>query len=213
MYNMLKKIMFFILLPFAVFADDCLQYKKTPFVNIKNPEWTKTVELSDDPIDEYEGKYFSFKTHGITETSFIEKYNIDFKAIPEKDGYCIIVNGVDAIIGYENFLVKIDKSHEINSCSYNAVLKHEEKHIDAYLSILTDMEIDIKNSVFNAMNSVMPIYAPDMESIDSLLDDLYKKLENHPELVLLHQKIHAAQEIRNKRIDQDEDNHELKMCD
>ena len=110
-------------------------------------------------------------------------------------------------------MVKIDKSHEINSCSYNAVLKHEEKHIDAYLSILTDMEIDIKNSVFNAMNSVMPICAPDMESIDSLLDDLYKKLENHPELVLLHQKIHAAQEIRNKRIDQDEDNHELKMCD
>ena len=63
------------------------------------------------------------------------------------------------------------------------------------------------------MNSVMPIFAPDIESIDSLLDDLYKKLENHPELVLLHQKIDAAQEIRNKRIDQDEDHNELKQCE
>lgn len=52
-----------------------------------------------------------------------------------------------------------------------------------------------------------------MESIDLLLDDMYKKLEKHPEIVLLHQKINAAQEIRNKRIDQDEDNYELKMCE
>lgn len=210
---MLKKILFFILLPISVIADDCVQYKKTPFVNIKNPEWTKTVVLSDDPMDEYDGKYFSFKLHGITETSFMEKYEIDFNVIPENDGYCIVVNGVDAIVGYENFLVKIDKSHKKNSCSYNAVLKHEEKHINAYLSILKDMEPDIKNSVFNAMNSVMPIFAPDIESIDLLLDDLYKKLENHPELVLLNQKISAAQEIRNKRIDQDEDHNELKQCE
>ena len=210
---MLKKIWLFILLPISVIADDCVQYKKTPFVNIKNPEWTKTVVLSDDPMDEYNGKYFSFKLHGITETSFMEKYEIDFNVIPENDGYCVVVNGVDAIVGYENFLVKIDKSHKENSCSYNAVLKHEEKHINAYLSILKDMEPDIKNSIFNAMNSVMPIFAPDIESIDSLLDDLYKKLENHPELVLLHQKIDAAQEIRNKRIDQDEDHNELKQCE
>lgn len=210
---MLKKILFFILLPISVIADDCVQYKKTPFVNIKNPEWTKKVVLSDDPMDEYDGKYFSFKLHGITETSFMEKYEIDFNVIPENDGYCIVVNGVDAIVGYENFLVKIDKSHKKNSCSYNAVLKHEEKHINAYLSILKDMEPDIKNSVFNAMNSVMPIFAPDIESIDLLLDDLYKKLENHPELVLLNQKISAAQEIRNKRIDQDEDHNELKQCE
>lgn len=210
---MLKKILFFILLPISVIADDCVQYKKTPFANIKNPEWTKTVVLSDDPMDEYDGKYFSFKLHGITETSFLEKYEIDFNVIPENDGYCIVVNGVDAIVGYENFLVKIDKSHKKNSCSYNAVLKHEEKHINAYLSILKDMEPDIKNSVFNAMNSVMPIFAPDIESIDLLLDDLYKKLENHPELVLLNQKISAAQEIRNKRIDQDEDHNELKQCE
>ncbi len=194
-------------------ADECVQYKKTPFVNIKNPEWTKTVVLSDDPMDEYQGKNFSFKTHGLTETSFIEKYEIDFNVVPENDGYCIVINGVDVIVGYENFLVKIDKSHVENSCSYNAVLKHEEKHIDAYLSILKDMEPDIKNSIFNAVNSVMPMFAHDIPGIDDLLDDFYKKMENHPELVLLNQKISAAQDIRNKRIDQEEDNHELKMCE
>lgn len=210
---MLKKILFFIFLAFPVIADDCIQYKKTPFVNIKNPEWTKTVVLSDEPMDEYKGKNFSFKLHGITETSFMEKYEIDFNVIPEQDGYCLVINGADVLIGYENFLVKIDKSHKVNSCSYNAVLKHEEKHIDAYLSILKDMEPDIKNSIFNAMNSMMPMYAPDFESIDSLVDELYKKIEKHPELVLLNQKISAAQEIRNKRIDQDENNYELKRCE
>ena len=121
---MLKKfLLFIILIPFSVIADDCIQYKKTPFINIKNPEWKKTVILSDDPMDEYTGKYFSFKLHGITETSFVEKFEIDFNVVSEKDGYCIIVNGVDATLGYENFLVKIDKSHEINSCSY----KFQEK--------------------------------------------------------------------------------------
>ena len=210
---MLKKIIFFIFLPLCAIADDCVQYKKTPFVNIKNPEWTKTVVLSDDPMDEYTGKHFSFKLHGITETNFIEKYEIDFNVVPENNGYCVIVNGVDAIVGYENFLVKIDKSHKKNSCSYNAVLKHEEKHIEAYLSVLKDMEPDIKNSIFNAMNSVMPIFAQDIETLDDLMEELYTKIENHPELVLLNKKISTAQDIRNKRIDQDEDHNELKMCE
>ena len=210
---MLKKFFLFFFLTLPAFADDCIQYKKTPTINIKNPEWTKTVVLSDEPMDEYTGKNFSFKTHGITETSFMEKYEIDFNVIPEQDGYCVIVNGVDVLIGYENFLVKIDKSHKENSCSYNAVLKHEEKHIDAYLSILKDMEPDIKNSIFNAINSIMPMSAKNVEDIDSLVDEIYAKIEKHPEMVLLNQKISAAQEIRNKRIDQNEDNHELKMCD
>ena len=58
----------------------------------------------------------------------------------------------------------------------------------------------------------MPIYAKDIKTADLLLDELYKKIENHPELVLLNKKIDAAQEIRNRRIDQEEDNHELKAC-
>ena len=211
-FNMLKKILCFLFIPFCAFGDDCIKYKKTPVITIKNPEWTKTVVLSENPMDEYNGKYIAFKLHGTTETSLIKKYDIDFGFIPEGDGYCLFIKGVDVSIGYENFLVKIDNSHKIDSCEYNAILKHEEKHIDAYLSILKDLEPDIKNSVFNAINSVMPIYAKDIQTADLLLDELYKKIENHPELVLLDKKIDAAQEIRNRRIDQEEDNHELKAC-
>ena len=211
-YNMLKKILCFIFIPFCAFGDDCVQYKKTPFVTIKNPDWTKTVKLSDEKLDEYIGKNISFKLHGTTETSLIQKYEVDFNVIPQGDGYCIIINGVDAIIGYEKFLIKIDKSYDINSCEYDAILKHEEKHINAYLSILDDLEPDIKNSIFNAANSVMPMYVPNIQTADLMFEELYHKMENHPELVLLNQKIDAAQEIRNKRIDQDEDHHELKMC-
>ena len=102
---MLKKILFFILLPFAVLADDCVQYKKTPFVNIKNPEWTKTVELSDDPMDEYNGKYFSFKLHGITETSFMEKYKFE----PNND-----------IIKFE-FLINLKKIYNLTTKDYSTL--------------------------------------------------------------------------------------------
>ena len=210
--KMFKKILCFIFIPCCVFADDCIKYKQTPYINIKNPEWTKTVVLSDDKMDEYSGKYISFKLHGTTETGLRQKYDIDFGFVREGDGFCIFIKGADVSIGYENFLVKIDKSHKVNSCSYNAVLKHEEKHIDAYLSILKDLEPDIKSSIFNAINSVMPIYAKDIKTADLLMEDLYKQIENHPELVLMNKKIDSAQEIRNRRVDQDEDNHELKAC-
>ena len=209
---MLKKIFFLLFFATNVYADDCLQYKITPNVTVKNPEWTKTVVLSDNPMDEYNGKYISFKLHGITETNLQELYDIDFGIVQSGDGFCIFIKGANVSIGYENFSVKIDKSHKVNSCSYNAVLNHEEKHIDAYLSVLEDLKPDIESSVFNAMNSVMPMFAKDVSTADLMVDELYKKIENHPDIILIRQKINAAVEIRNKRIDQNETNEELNKC-
>ena len=38
------------------------------------------------------------------------------------------------------------------------------------------------------------------------------KIQQHPDLILIKQKINAAQEIRNKRLDQNETGTELKSC-
>ena len=42
---------------------------------------------------------------------------------------------------------------------------------------------------------------------------MHNELQNHPEVVLVKQKIHAAQEIRNKQIDSDENNKDIKKCE
>ena len=39
-----------------------------------------------------------------------------------------------------------------------------------------------------------------------------KSIQLHPELVVIKQKINAEQEIRNKKIDQNEDNSAIKNC-
>ncbi|MBO7645220.1 MAG: hypothetical protein J6S57_02865, partial [Alphaproteobacteria bacterium] len=103
-------------------------------------------------------------------------------------------------------------AHRRGSCSYSAILNHEKKHIDAYLSVIKDMNSDIKDSVYNAANSVMPIFVDSRDEIDTVIEKMNYQIQSHPDVILIKQKINAAQEIRNKRVDQNEDNHELKIC-
>ena len=211
---MLKKITCLILcfITTSSFGVDCVKYKKTPKITVENPVWTKTVMLSDEPMDEYHGKVVSFKLHGTTQANWIEAYQMYFEPIPESGGYCVRIKSVYANIGYDNFDIKIDKSHKKDSCAYNAVLAHEQKHVDAYLSVIHDLAPDIENSVYNAVNSAMPIYVDDISNVDSITELFNKNIQNHPEMVLLRQKAEAAQEIRNKRVDQEEDHTDLKKC-
>ena len=77
---------------------------------------------------------------------------------------------------------------------------------------MDDLQSDIKSSIFNAADSVMPIFVSSRKDIDSAIEEINYEMRHHPELILMKQKITAAEEIRNKRIDQNEDNHELKSC-
>ena len=74
------------------------------------------------------------------------------------------------------------------------------------------MKSDIKDSVFNAANSVMPVFVRSRQDIESVIENMNYEIQSHPDVVLIKQKINAAQEIRNKRVDQNEDNSELKEC-
>ena len=58
----------------------------------------------------------------------------------------------------------------------------------------------------------MPEFASNYAEIDEIIEGFYKKIENHPDMTLVLQKIHAAEEIRNKRIDQEESGEDLKKC-
>lgn len=187
----------------SAFADDCVKYKQMPRVKIKNPVHENHFIQPDEPMD---------KLHGTVLATLVQDFDLVVDIISKDYGYCVVLKGLDASVGYNDFLVKIDKSHRRGSCSYSAILNHEKKHIDAYLSVIKDMNSDIKDSVYNAANSVMPIFVDSRDEIDTVIEKMNYQIQSHPDVILIKQKINAAQEIRNKRVDQNEDNHELKIC-
>lgn len=185
------------------FADDCLQYKLDPKIEIVTPSWSKEVVQPLKPMD---------LLHGDVVATLVENYEIIGDTTSIEDGFCISLKAVKATVGYDDFLVKIDSSHIPESCAYNAVLAHEDEHIRAYLSVIDDYHKKIQDSVYSAANSITPIFVSDESQIDKALDVLNKKLQEHPESILMNQKIQAEQEIRNKRVDQNDKSDRIKQC-
>lgn len=191
----------------SAFADDrCVAYKSPLNVKIGKPDWVKKVGQPLKVMDLY---------HGNVTATLVDEYDIvvNIDELPNNGGFCVGIKNINATIGYSDFLVKVDMRHKLDSCSYNAVLAHEAEHIKAYLSVIDDFQDDLKNSVYSAANSIMPIYVQSEKDIDSAIDDLNLKLQMHPDLILVKQKISAAEEIRNTKVDEDEHKYEeLAKC-
>ena len=129
-----------------------------------------------------------------------------------EDGYCVALKSVYATVGYSDFLVQIDIRHQPNTCSYNAILSHEDEHIRAYLSVMDDNRKDLQDSIYRAANSITPIFVRNASDIDAAINELNAELQAHPDLILAKQKIKAAEEIRNKRVDQHDTGQTLRKC-
>ncbi len=175
--------------------DKCVQFKSKPTINLSRPDWVKKVVQPLKMMDLY---------HGNVIATLTDKYDIvaDIYELPNNDGFCVGIKEIDAVIGYSEFLVKIDMRHQVNSCSYNAVLEHEDEHISAYLSVIDDYQSKLKKSLYSASGSIMPIYTKDKSGIDAAVNKLNTLLQKHPEIVLVKQQISGAQEIRNAKIDE-----------
>ncbi len=202
---MLKTLMIFLSLIYITpaFCGGCLTYKKNPNILVDVPNWQKKIVQPSAPLE---------KLHGNVEANLVNNYELVIEVMPVENGYCVSLKGIDATIGYDNFIVNIDMEYEQNSCAYNAVLNHEDKHIDAYLGIMTEFKSEIHQSLYSAADSVMPIFIESEGNVDAAVEDLNNEFISHPDLLLLSQKINAAQEIRNKQIDNNENNAELFSC-
>ena len=175
-------------------------------MRIDKPDWVKKVGQPLKMMDLY---------HGNVVATLIDEYDIivNIDELPNNGGYCVGIKNINATIGYSDFLIKVDMRHKLNSCSYKTVLEHESEHIDAYLSVIDDFQDDLKKSVYSAANSILPIYVTTEDGIRNAIDDLNTKLQNHPELILVKQKISAAEELRNKKVDEKNKQYdELKKC-
>ena len=129
-----------------------------------------------------------------------------------EDGFCVALKNVDATIGYSDFLVQIDISHRPNSCSYNAILQHEDEHIRAYLSVIEDNQDLFTKAIKNASDSIVPIFVKNEKDVELAIDKLNAELQNHPDIVLLKQQIRADEEIKNKYVDINDTGETLKKC-
>ncbi len=187
----------------AAVANDCMQYKKNPGVYINNPDWKKVVVQPREPLDLW---------HGNVVATFVDNYDFVADVNPVDGGFCVGLKSVDAVVGYTDFMVKIDIRHIPNSCEYNAVLKHEDKHIKAYLSVVDDFMAELQNSMFVAADSIMPVFVKDKDDVDAVINVFNEEFQKHPDMIVVKQKIKAAEEIRNKQVDQNESNQDLDKC-
>lgn len=184
-------------------ANDCMQYKKNPGVFINTPDWKKIVVQPKEPLNFW---------HGNVVATFVDNYDLVTDVNPVDGGFCVGLKSVDSVVGYNNFDVQIDIRHIPNSCEYNAVLKHEDKHIKAYLSVVDDFKADLQRAMFVAADSIMPVFVKSKGDVDAAINIFNQEFQNHPDMIVVKQKIKAAEEIRNKQIDQNESGAELDKC-
>ena len=203
--KLINILYFFVLcFPFAARAyDDCLPYKLTPKITLDTPQWSKEVVQ---PL-----RYMDL-LHGNVSATLVDNYDIVADITNIEDGYCVTLKSVFATVGYSDFLVQIDIRHVPETCTYNAILSHEDEHIRAYLSVIDDFKKDLKDAIYSAADSITPIFVRSADDIDAAITELNAELQAHPDLILVKQKIKAAEEIRNKRVDQHDTGQYLQKC-
>lgn len=184
-------------------SDDCVSFKITPKITVSTPPWTKHVVQPLQPMDLW---------HGNVIATLVDNYDIVADITSIEDGFCVGLKQVNAEIGYSEFQVNIDIRHIPNTCSYDAVLAHEDQHIREYLSVIEDFNSDLHKSIYVSADSVMPIFVSEKSDIENAITQLNEKLQSHPDLILIKQKIQSAQEIRNKRIDLNNTGEQLRKC-
>ncbi|MDR1361473.1 MAG: hypothetical protein LBJ18_04235 [Rickettsiales bacterium] len=185
------------------FADDCLSYKINTNVKIIVPEFSVQTVQPAQPMD---------LLHGNVISTLSENYELGAESAEVPGGFCVYLKSVSGTIGYSDFLVQIDSRHRPGSCGYDMTRAHEQEHIDAHLSVIKDYQDKIAAAIGAAADSVMPVFVRTAADQDAALDELNKKIQTHPDVVLLKQKIAAEEEIRNKRIDQNDPGKRISEC-
>ena len=195
------QIFLFVSVAYAV--DDCLDYKIVPTINLKQPQWQENIIQ---PLEHTD------VLHGDVIATLVNEFEITGDITSIEDGFCVALKNIDATIGYSDFMVQIDISYQKDTCEYNAILQHEDEHIRAYLSVIEDNKELFKKSIKSAAESITPIFVKSEKDIESAVDEFHQQLQNHPDIILLKQKIKADEEIRNKYVDLNDTGKTLKQC-
>ncbi|MDR0804065.1 MAG: hypothetical protein LBO08_03195 [Rickettsiales bacterium] len=195
-------LVYFTLIP-AFAENDCSEFKISPEINMTAPQYSEKIERGDLSGD---------VMHGNIQASYIEKFGLSAASAPFGDGFCVVLRGLDIELGYTDFLIKIDKSHEPGSCEYNMVLKHEQEHRTVYLSVLDGKKAEIKKTLASAADMIAPAYVARFDDINGALDKMQRDLQENPNIILIKQTIDADTEVANKKIDTRGDSLRMLKC-
>jgi hypothetical protein len=175
----------------------------TPHIEIKTPAVRREIVQPSEQTD---------YAHGNVVATLSENFEITAQPTSIKNGACVALKSVAATVGYNDFTITIDGRHARNSCTYNAILKHELEHVKIYQSVIDDYSEQIMAAVQSAADSATPIFAPSANDTENALDAFHRRIQQNPEIILLRQKIQAEQEIRNKKFDRTATSDILKEC-
>ena len=205
---MLKKIIFFIPLFIScdLFAsDDCSKFKFDVDVNINlnNNENININKSKENLVDK-----MGYIESGIT-------YNARYIIVPimVQDGFCVSLRSVDVDINFPAFNIVIDKRLKENSCAYNIVLQHEKDHMQSEKNVVKDNLENIKKSVFNAAQSINPIFVAKEQNQTEARENIYKQLETHKDVVDIIDKIKQELKQENDKIDFRGDSWQMWQCE
>ncbi len=188
-------------------ADPCVLEKKNVLVYVKPVPWDMEVQQPLRPIS------IEQSLHGLTTAVMAEGYRLTVDLIPIDDGFCVVLDRVEVVSGFTNFMIQIDSAHPKNSCVYNAIYDHEMLHVKAYHSVMNDLYPQIEETITKVANQIYPKYIPHENDTSKTIDQMEQELRNAPMTVLLRQKIEAEKEIKNKAIDKNPNSDLIKRCE
>jgi len=181
----------FVFFSVPVLANVCAVHRQIPGVTFTSPEWSMRVESADLGGD----------AHGIVDARLSEQIMLSVRRVTVRGGDCFILTGVDASIGFTEFIVKIDQSYTSGTCEFDVIMNHEQEHIRANLSVMHGMAEEWRRALELSSNSVIPVFVPTGRTNDHVSDVFMRTIQSHPSIVLIRQKTESEKEFRNRQVD------------
>ena len=167
-------VLFSVLLCAPAISGPCDKYKKNPDVNIKKAEWKINVHQTDENLGQKAG-YVNVQPFN----SFAPKIGYVFNG----EYYCVYLDSVESTIGFRDFEIYVDKKFPVDSCEYNAVLAHENHHINDAIAALNNVFPRVKQALQDAANDVQPVYVTDADSVPQVFEKMSNQVQNNKKLM------------------------------
>lgn len=186
----------------SVFAGPCDEYKKNPPVNIEKSSWNITVQSSQEDLWP-KGGFVKIHPFYTLSPTIQYTYNGDF--------YCVYLESVNAVVGFQDFDITINKKHKSGSCEYDAILKHENHHIQDSVNALNSLFPDIKSTLAELSNSIETIYVEDPDNVQIAIEGIESQLIESEQIKRLIENFKRQQEYDANVLDSEPDEG-LKQC-
>ncbi len=165
-------------------AYNCDEYKKSPDINIEKSQWKININKSQDDLWPKAGYVNVMPFHQIAPKiaySFNGKY------------FCVFLDSVDVTVGFYDFDIYIDKKYKKDSCEYNAVLEHENHHINDAVKAFDKIFPEIEKDLYDVVKDIQPIYTENVDDVPVAVDKIRDEIIKSEKLHKLEQKFQEQQ--------------------